>query len=473
MTAHLSRAAALALALAGCAQAERRGASAPCDPGDGGITLAPGFCARVFADSVGVARHLVVTDGGDVYVALEDADEASGGSTQMRGELGRGGIVALRDADGDGRAEQREYLRRRGGSGIGVRGTHLYVSTPSEVLRYRLAAGRLLPAGEPDTLVSVFPDTGWHFSRSLALDGAGGIYVNVGSATNACAVLADGKPRGLDPCPELADRAGVWRYDARRVGQRHPGGGPYTTGVRNAMALAWNPDAGALYAVLNGRGGLHQNFPEHFTAQQGADKPSEEFVRLRPGADLQWPFCYHDAELGRRVLAPEYGGDGRRAGRCGSEDLPLLAFPAHWSPLGLLFYGGERFPARYRGGAFVAFHGSGSRRPLPEEEGRVMFVPMRDGRPAGPPETFASGFAGPVATPAGALHRPVGLAQSRQGVLYLSDDQRGRIWRIDYAGASRGTSSSSTRRTASSGSPVLSTRITSAPVAKPPPKSTS
>ncbi len=134
------------------------------------------------------------------------------------------------------------------------------------------------------------------------------------------------------------------------------------------------------------------------------------------------------------MLAPEYGGDGRKAGRCAEKIEPIVAFPAHWGPNGLLFYSGAQFPERYRGGAFIAFHGSWNRAPLPQGGYNVVFVPFAGDRPAGVWEIFADGFAGPDVSPRGAEHRPVGLAQGPDGSLYVSDDRGGRIYRISYLG---------------------------------------
>src|SRR5205823_13546378 len=120
--------------------------------------------------------------------------------------------------------------------------------------------------------------------------------------------------------------------------------------------------------------------------------PGEEVVRVVRGSDYGWPQCYYDADRGSLVLAPEYGGDGQKTAKCSSKTQPLMAFPGHWAPDGMLFYTGSQFPARYRGGAFVAFHGSWNRAPLPQAGFRVVFAPFRFVRPTGSFETFADGF---------------------------------------------------------------------------------
>jgi glucose/arabinose dehydrogenase len=156
-------------------------------------------------------------------------------------------------------------------------------------------------------------------------------------------------------------------------------------------------------------------------------------MKVEAGDDYGWPYCYHDRALSRRVLAPEYGGDASKAGRCADKKLPVFAFPGHWGPNGLLFYKGTQFPARYRNGVFITFHGSWNR--IGRQEGyKVVFLQFAEGAPRDSSETFADGFAGGRMDPGRARHRPVGLAEGPDGSVYISDDQRGRIWKIIYIG---------------------------------------
>src|SRR5690606_32148805 len=131
-----------------------------------------------------------------------------------------------------------------------------------------------------------------------------------------------------------------------------------------------------------------------------------------------------------------YGGDGQDVGRCSQYLDPAAAFPGHWAPNALHFYTGEHFPERYQGGAFVAFHGSWDRAPLPQQGYKVTFTPFAEGAPAGDYETFADGFAGVDHIPnrSAAEFRPMGLATGPDGALYISDSQKGRIWRVVYTG---------------------------------------
>jgi glucose/arabinose dehydrogenase len=188
--------------------------------------------------------------------------------------------------------------------------------------------------------------------------------------------------------------------------------------------------------VIHGRDQLDSLWPEHYTAEENAEQPAEEFHRLEQGSDCGWPYTYVDARTGVRMVAPEYGGDGLTVDGSARYQDPIAIFPAHWAPNDLLFYDGGAFPARYAGGAFVAFHGSWNRAPFRQRGYQVAFVPFEGDAPSGPWETFADGFAGSddVASPRDADFRPMGLAQDASGALLIADSVRGRIWRVTYAG---------------------------------------
>jgi len=407
-----------------------RAAAAQCAPDNGGITLPQGFCATVFADDLGQARHIAVTQDGAVYVNTWRSPYRKSAKVPAGGFL-----VALRDADHDGVAEtvrrfgEASESGASGGTGIGLHKGSLYAEEGERIVRYPLAEGGLLPSGEKEVIVDRLPMQGDHTMHPFAIGRGGALYLNSGSPSNACQ-LKNRAPHspGKDPCDELDRRAGVWEYDATVIGQIFDGAGRYATGLRNNVALAMHPTAG-LFTVTHGRDQLHENWPERFDALQGAELPAEAMYRVAQGAGYGWPYCYYDGRLGGYFLAPEYGGDGRRTERCADKPKPLASFPAHWAPNALLFYTGVAFPERYRNGAFIAFHGSWNR---PRQEGyNVVFVPMDlNGNPSGNAEIFADGFAGAVKTPQGAAHRPSGLAMGPDGALYISDDQRGRVWRV-------------------------------------------
>jgi glucose/arabinose dehydrogenase len=392
-------------------------------PGDNaGLTLPPGFCATIFADSLPGPRQLVVTPANEVVVAL----------------LGRrngapGGIVVLRDTDRDGKADARDVLASGFRSAaVAIAHGALYAENGTAILRIPLAKGAVALAGAADTIVRDLPGGG-HPYKTFALDSSGGLYVNVGSRTNSCQEKDRQKESaGVDPCVERDTRAGVWRFDARRAGQSQRDGVHYATGIRNAVGITWNPRDKSLWVTQHGRDQLSQNWPALFSDSVSAETPAEELFRVQRGDDFGWPYCYFDRSLGRKVLAPEYGGNGRDTGRCATAKGNVASFPGHWAPNALLFHSGRNLPAKYRDGVFIAFHGSWNRAPLPQQGANVVFQPLRDGRAAGGHELLATGFARAM-QPSVQGHRPTGLAEGPDGALYVSDDALGRIWRITWA----------------------------------------
>ena len=238
------------------------------------------------------------------------------------------------------------------------------------------------------------------------------------------------------PCKELETRGGIWSYDANTAGQTFSPAGLYATGIRNAEGLALDP-SGQLYATQHGRDQLSDNWPGLYTPKQAADLPAEELLKIVKGGDYGWPICYFDSTQKKLVLAPEYGGDGgKKVGECNKKIEPVKFFPAHWAPNALVFYDGKQFPPQYKGGAFIAFHGSWNRAPQPQEGYRVVFAPFANGSHQGEYETFANDFAGtPTPQPTTAKYRPSGLAVAPDGSLYVSEDMHGRIWHITYNGS--------------------------------------
>jgi glucose/arabinose dehydrogenase len=425
----LSIAGLLAIAIAIIASV--RGAAQPagkliCDPDNGGITLPKGFCAIVVADGVGYARHMAIAPNGDVYVGLRNR------------QTEKGAIVALRDTNGDGKADVRERFGDDGGTGIALRNGFLYFTRgDSSVVRYRMKPGQLVPETTAEVIVEL-PVQRAHAGKGITFDGKGGLYVNVGAPSNACQ-QDDRKPKspGQDPCPLLEQHGGIWRFDENKPGQKQMEDGTrYATGLRQMLALAWNPTANALFLVQHGRDMLDTTWPGQFTAEQNAELPSEEFLRIDQGSNHGWPYCYHDWQQGKRVLMPEYGGDGKKTDRCEKYPAPLVAFPGHWAPNGLMFYGGKQLPQRYRGGAFIAFHGSWNRAPLPQAGYNVAFVPFSGGKVSGKYEVFADGFMGPKppAKPEEATYRPSAVAEGPDGSIYISESAKGRIWKVIFRG---------------------------------------
>ena len=410
-----------------------------CAGDNGGITLSPGFCATVFADNVGHARHMVVAPNGVVYVNTWSGRYYANTDNAKAPEGGF--LVALQDTTGSGRADKVVRFGpgvesgNAGGTGIALYNGALFAETNDRIVRYALAPGAITPTSAPEVIVSGLPLTGDHPMHPFKIDAQGGLYVDLGSATNACQRQnrIPNSP-GIQPCMELETRAGIWRYDANRTGQQFSPAERFATGLRNGEGIAFDA-AGRIFATQHGRDQLRENWSALYTAEQGANEPAEELVQLERGADFGWPYCYFDLSQQKLVLAPEYGGDGGKAiGPCAGKRAPVAAFPAHWAPNDLAIYDGQQFPAPYRGGAFIAFHGSWNRAPSPQGGYNVVFQPLADGKATGNYVVFADGFAGASKEPGRAAHRPSGLAVGPDGALYVSDDQRGRIWRIVFRG---------------------------------------
>jgi glucose/arabinose dehydrogenase len=419
-----------------------RAAAAPtaCVGDAGGITVPAGFCATVFADTLGHPRHIVVAANGDVYV-----NTWSGSYYTDTPPATRSFLVALRDTNHDGTAD---IIQRfgptaghggHGGTGIGLHAGALYAEEGPTVMKYTLPPAGLAPTTAASTVITGLPLTGDHPMHPFAIDSAGDLYIDLGSATNSCqAKNRTLQSAGHSPCTELETRGGIWRFDATKTNQAFTPAARYATGIRNAVGIAIAPD-GQLYSTQHGRDQLAENWPKLYTPEQGQNLPAEELLKIQKGGDYGWPMCYFDGTQQKLVLAPEYGGDGGHAiGDCAQKLAPASFFPAHWAPDGLVFYSGTQFPEHYRGGAFIAFHGSWNRAPGPQGGYQVAFVPFTNGSPNVQPgqyETFANGFAGGQLQPDQAAHRPTGLAQGPDGSLYITDDKAGRVWRVTYGPA--------------------------------------
>jgi glucose/arabinose dehydrogenase len=271
-----------------------------------------------------------------------------------------------------------------------------------------------------ELVVKDLPADGNHTAKSLAFAG-NTMLVNVGSATNSCQEHdRRAGSKGLRPCTELERRAGVWAFAADRTGQTFADGKRFATGVRNGEAMAIRPGTDELWVAVNGRDQLADNWG--YSAERSAENPGEEVAQLARGDDLGWPYCYYDTGLKQKILAPEYGGDGKTVGECASKKAPAIVLPAHYAPLALAFYTGDRFGAAFRNGAFVALHGSWNRAPLPAAGYQVAFISFANGKPTAW-NTFATGRTTTEL-------RASGVAVAPDGTLYISADRNGTIWRV-------------------------------------------
>jgi glucose/arabinose dehydrogenase len=406
------------------------------DPDNGGLFLPGDFQALVVSEGVGPARHLTVNSNGDIYVKLTAP------------EFGKGN-VALRDENNDGKADLvtyfGNYTEDRGGgeyaTEMRIHNGYLYFSSARVLYRQKLSPGKLVPEGDPEVMFTEDIEHGihWHMTKPIAFDDMGNIFIPNGGPSDCC---QDGNPNGLagspglNPCPSLNEYAGIWRFDANKLNQTLKDGVRIATGLRSVVGMDWNPVDKSLYVVMHGRDNLHRLFPNLYDQWHSAVLPSEEFIKIKEGANVGWPYYYYDQIQQKILVNPEYGGDGKKQGKASEITKPVIGFPGHFAPDDLLFYHGDQFPARYKNGAFIAFHGSTNRAPYPQGGYFVCFVPFKNGIPSGPWEVFADGFAkvDPIVNTNNAVYRPVGLAVGPDGSLFISDANKGKIWRVMYKG---------------------------------------
>ncbi len=393
------------------------------DPDNAGLKLPAGFGALKVAETGGKARHLAVTPQGLIYVKLNRPKDGAG-------------ILMLRPS-ADGRATVAGGFGNYGGTGMYIKNGYLYASSDHAVYRYQMHPnGEVVNPNAPELLVRGLKVGSQHESKSIVLDNADNLYVNIGAYANACQEQDRTRgSKGIPNCPILDSAGGIWQFKANKLNQRYPDGTRYASGLRNVVGLDWNQQDNQLFVMQHGRDQLHDNWPALYTDAQSAQLPAECMYALKKGDNAGWPYLYYDQQQHKKIQGPEYGGDGKKEATGNYLD-PAAAYPGHMAPNGLLFYTGTMFPAKYRNGAFIAFHGSWNRAPEPQAGYYVVFQPFKDGKPSGQWEVFADNFSGSAAKTASgrADHRPCGLAQGPDGSLYVSDDSKGTIYRILYTG---------------------------------------
>jgi glucose/arabinose dehydrogenase/cytochrome c5 len=402
------------------------------DPDDGGITLPSGFRALVVADNLVVNRK-----SGNTPERLRGIAVAPNGDIYAKTRLGP--IVALRDANGDGRAEEvKEFGPGDGGTHIAFQDGYLYHSSRTAVYRYKYTPGELVPASPLETIVSKLPAERDHDAKAFAFDDQGRLLVEIGSPYNVYS-----KPdrqlgaKGMDATEFQKTFGGFWRFDPSKVNQTQADGVRFATGHRHALSLAFHPVSKQFFMVQMGRDNLNVVAPQFYDELDNAERVSEVMHVIREGSNFGWPYSYWDPIKKAHMVAPEFGGDNIKRVDPDPYDKPVVAFPAHWAPLQMAFYTGSQFPEKYRNGAFVAFHGSWNRAPRTQAGYQVAFVPFdAGGMPVGTYETFANDFAGrrEFVSTSDARYRPAGVAVGPDGSLYVTDTEKGRIWRIIYTG---------------------------------------
>src|ERR1700694_4232695 len=314
--------------------------SQACPNDDSGLQLPPGFCATVFADDVGHARHMVAGPSGGLYVNTWSG-RYYGNDTPHAG----GFLVVLEDKGGAGKAVAiercGETIQRggAGGTGIGLYKGSIFAEVDDRIVRYSLPAGSIVPSASADTIVSGLPLGGDHPMHPFLIDADGRMYVDVASATNSCQLKNRTlKSPGASPCTELETRGGIWRYDANRANQTFSTADRFATGIRNAEGFAIDSN-GRVFVTQHGRDQLHANWPDLYKPEQEATLPAEELLLLKAKGDYGWPEGHYEPVVQKLVLAPEYGGNGgKKIGICANKIAPTVAFPAHWAPNAMARY---------------------------------------------------------------------------------------------------------------------------------------
>lgn len=289
------------------AQCKDKAPLPPSDADNGGLVLPEGFEALVVIDSTGRGRHIAVNDNGDIYVKLRFSKD--GGSN-----------VALRDTTGDGKADIFQSFgdyEDEGSlaNGMRIHNGYLYYSSARVIYRNKLKPGQLIPDSEMEVVLRDDHEHGihWHITKPVSFDNKGNMYVPFGAPSDACQDLEEtpeglpGSP-GMDPCPELEQHGGIWKFKSNTLNMTQKDGEIFATGIRSVVAMDWNEEDENLYVVMHGRDNLHRLFPNIYSSLESAVLPSEEFMKVTEGSDFGWPYCYYDHIQGKKVLGPEYGG---------------------------------------------------------------------------------------------------------------------------------------------------------------------
>ncbi len=375
------------------------------------VKVPVGFAAEVVADGIAGARHLAATPQGGLYVKLSRLKEGKG-------------ILYLKDTNHDGSLEIVSSFGDYPGTGIFIKNGYLYASSNDDVYRYKLNSNsEVLNPGAPEKIVAGLVNRMRDNAKSIVVDNNNQLYVNVGSYLTSC-LVDPGSKQAPFPCPLLDSVGGIWQFKTDKQNQQYKDAVHYATGFKNSVGITWNASTNSLFLMMHGRDQLSDLFPQYYTAEQNAMLPAETMYEVKKGTDGGWPYIYYDHLQKKKILMPEYGGDGKKTGGENTSN-PSVAFPAHLAPNGLLFYTGNSFPARFKNGAFVAFHAKSAEL---QKGYFVAFVPFKNGKPSGKWEYFAENF-----TTTTDIHKPCGLAQAADGSLFVSDDAKGMIYRISYA----------------------------------------
>jgi glucose/arabinose dehydrogenase len=385
----------------------------PASWGDRTPTVPTGYRISAIATDLAIPRQTLVLPNGDILVAegrggsapnLKPKDVIAGRIKSKGNTAVKSGnrLTLLRDADGDGVYELKTVFADHLNApyGLALIGDALYVANQDALVRFAYQPGQTKASGAPSKVTDLPAAINHHRTKSLAASADGRyLYVGIGSNSNIT-------ERGM--AVEI-DRAQVWQVDAQTGAHK-----VYATGLRNPTALTVQPGTGVLWAVVNERDEIGPNLvPDYLTS-------------VREGAFYGWPYSYWGKNVDVRVMP-------QNPQKVATAIAPDYALGSHVAALGVTFSSAAMGPA-FADGVFVGEHGSWNRNPPVGY--KVVFVPFRDGRPAGEPIDFASGFRGDDGRTRG---RPVGVTLDPRGAVIVADDLANTIWRITPVTAPAGS----------------------------------
>jgi Raf kinase inhibitor-like YbhB/YbcL family protein len=345
------------------------------EPSD--LKVPAGFKISHFADGLGNVRMLAVSPEGYVYVTRRE----------------EGDVLLLKD-DGHGRSTgtPMRVASRSGLHGIALHKGKVYLATPHEIFRGEVRADGQF--GPLQILIHDLPDAGQHNTRTVQIGPDEMMYISVGSTCNEC----------LEPNPENATiLRGPLDGKSRSI---------FASGLRDTIGWGWHPQTGELWGMDQGMDWL------------GDDLPPEELNHIEKGHRYGWPHVWGDNQLNPHIHIV----GGIEPSEWLAKSTPMvLGYRAHSAPMQMAFYDGAQFPARFRGDAFVAMHGSWNRKPAAGYE--VVRIRFKDGQAVGF-EPFVTGFV----SAKGQSGRPCGVAVAHDGALLFTDDRNGIIYRVSYPG---------------------------------------
>jgi glucose/arabinose dehydrogenase len=343
------------------------------------LSLPRGFRIEKFAEGLGRPRIMAMGEDGTLYV------------TRPRS----GDVLALRDENGDGRADGENAVVRnlRGVHGITLHDGKMYLATVSEVYVAEMRDGQV---GEPKRIIEGMPPGGNHPNRTLGFGPEDGqLYITVGSTCNAC------MEKNEESATILRANPADW---SRAI---------FAKGLRNTIGFGWHPQTKVMWGM------------DHGTDWLGHDFPLEELNRIEEGKNYGWPFVSNDRLVELAAYPEGFDGEAFLA----QVVKPVLGYTAHSSPIQMVFYTGSQFPEEYRNDAFVAMHGSWNRQPASGYE-----VVRIDFNEQGDPVRFEPFLKGFLLDGEAYFGRPAGLAVGSDGSLFVGDDANGVVYRVSYNG---------------------------------------